>query len=211
MQKKKRNFLANWSIAVGTGTFVIGAGVYLGLSAAMKHNALAQYDAVIAEPSPVIADTAPDNDDENKRISSTRLLPLDDELSDVVEAEVMAEDNDLQQPGIGDGLAENEASDFDSEQLPEGETSPSASPPDRPDSIEQAPATKQKRFQRAPAPAPSAAVRLASGEEVRVPAGQRIDQFLASRDGSRMDDYIEQVYSSGPAQDSTYHPNRPTN
>jgi len=188
-QKKRRNFLKTWAAAVTAGAFLVGSGVFLGLEASLRHGAVAQNDIALEQQELLVTDQLESREEPSQYETGSQEVRKE-MVSSEIEAPVEGIEN-------ADSAIMNETiSDSDSRagSIDEGFDSDSASQAPAQPSVGDTPENEEsakpvKRRPRAPAPSPSAAVRLATGEEVIVPANGRIDRYMASRDNGANDPY----------------------
>jgi len=188
-QKKRRNFFKTWAAAVTAGAFLVGSGVFLGLEASLRHGAVAQNDIALEQQDVPVTGQGESigeryqyetvSQDVSEEMVSSEIEPSVEAVGSADSA-IMTEivsDTDARAGSIDESFGDDSSSRA-SEQpsvkaVPENDES----------------AKPVKRRPRAPAPSPSAAIRLATGEEVIVPANGRIDRYMASRDNAASDPY----------------------
>lgn len=210
MQKKSRNPMVNWSIAVVTGAVLIGSGVYIGLETATQRNSLAK----LTDPefsAPGLAGSVDESDLQPQQGSVSQTPPINSENEDpaFIEAQQVGEQTEFSSDSVETDLADTEL-----DEPPFGEESMNNSSDsldvENDGDLDPLPDTNGRK-QRAPAVAPAAAVRLANGEEVLVPGDRRVDQYLASRYRDNIEGYVGDSYDQVAPSDAEFFPPRPTN
>jgi|GEM_PF-5816267 len=200
-RKKRRSFLKTWAIAVTTGTFLIGSGVFLGLESASRQGDLALNEVGSSrELAPLVDSTNPIDTsaglDSGDVGAGDEVIVLEGSVDEDIYSRTettIVDDTPLDSDTGGTPMDVNYTG---------GDDTPTdvENPSDADESL-----TPKRGQPRAPAPSPSAAVRLATGEQIILPADGRIDRYLASRGDANSDAY-EIKTGVGPE----YYQPRPT-